>query len=435
MRRLFVLLICVVSALPAHGVSLINDTETESVLTELITPIASVANIGDGRVRVHIVNDDDFNAFVMGGEDIYIYTGLLSRIRSPNALRAVVAHELGHTIGGHMAQMSARMESEMRRSMLIQALGIGLMVAGGNPSMGAGVVAGAGGIARQSMLSFSRDEERVADDMGFDLMVRAGFNPNGFLDVFNQMNDMTSHIESRINPNSINHPLTSERLKHVRDKLDSDTVKNKTFKTDSADTIKRYDLIRAKLIGYLDSFERVKTLYPNSDKSDAAIYARAIANMRGGNLAGALVGAKTLVSRNPKNPYFYELIGDIEFANGHYDDSVDAYTHALELRPDSPQIETAMAIVLTDRGKSGDHERAIELCKRVILTDATPLAYWTLARAYGSDDGRADWAMAEYYRMQKNIEKSHEYARRAKSRLTRGSPEYIKSDDILHIKK
>lgn len=436
MRKIFIFLLCVVFAIPGYAVSLINDTETESVLTELIAPIATAAKIGDGRMRVHIVNDDDFNAFVMGGEDIYIYTGLLTRIKSPNALRAVVAHELGHTIGGHMAQMSSRMESEMRRSMLIQALGIGLMVAGGNPSLGAGVVAGAGGIARQSVLSFSRDEERVADDMGFDLMMRAGFNPNGFIDVFTQMNDMTGVIESKINPNSVNHPLTSERLKNVREKLNSDTVKNKKFKTDDDEVIKQYDLIRAKLIGYLDGFDRIKTLYPYSDKSDAAIYARAIANMRAGNLDGALVGTKTLLARNPKNPYFYELLGDIEFANGHYDDSVDAYTRALKIRPNSPQIETALSIVLAERNKPGDRDIAIERCKHVILIEPTPLAYWTLARAYGSDDGRADWAMAEFYRMQKNKDKAREYAQSAKNRLTRGSPEYIKSDDILRsIKK
>ena len=435
MRKIFVIICYVILVIPAHGISIINDTETESVLTDLIAPIAAAAKIHDGRLRVHIVNDDDFNAFVMGGEDIYIYTGLLARIKSPNALRAVVAHELGHTIGGHMAQMSSRMESEMRRAMIIQALGIGLMVAGGNPSLGAGVVAGAGGIARQSVLSFSRDEERVADDMGFDLMVRAGFNPNGFLDVFNQMNDITGAIESKINPNSINHPLTSERLKNVREKLNSNEIKNKNFNSDDTDTIKKYDLVRAKLIGYLDGFDRIKTLYPYSDKSDVAIYARAIANMRAGNLDGALMGTKTLISRDSKNPYFYELLGDIEFANGHYDDSVDAYTRALDIRPKSPQIQTAMAIVLTDRNKPGDRDKAIELCKSVILTEPAPLAYWTLARAYGDDDGRADWAMAEFYRMQKKDDKAREYAMRAKNRLKRGSPEYIKSDDILRDKK
>jgi predicted Zn-dependent protease len=157
--------------------------------------------------------------------------------------------------------------------------------------------------------------------------------------------------------------------------------------------------------------------------------------MRAGNLDGALVGTKTLLARNPKNPYFYELLGDIEFANGHYDDSVDAYTRALKIRPNSPQIETALSIVLAERNKPGDRDIAIERCKHAILIEPTPLAYWTLARAYGSDDGRADWAMAEFYRMQKNKDKAREYAKSAKNRLSRGSPEYIKSDDILRTVK
>ena len=426
------MIFCVFVALPARAASIIQDTEIESTITEIINPVAAAAGVPNAKIR--IVNDDNFNAFVMGGTDIYIYTGLLTRIRTPNALRAVIAHELGHTIGGHMAQMSARMESEIRRTMMIQALGIGLMLAGGNPSLGAGVMAGATGIARQSLLAFSRDEERVADDMGFDLMIRAGYNPTGFVDVFEQMNDMTSHIESRINPNAINHPLTTERLKNVRDKLANKDIKSKKFETDSATITRKYDMVRAKLVGYLDDASRIKTLYPNDDKSDAAIYARAIANMRWGNLSGAAIGTRTLVARNSKNPYFYELLGDMEFRYGHYDAAVDAYERALKLRANSPQIETALALVLVERGGVGDAERAAELCRRVILADPSPMAYWVLARTFDSDDGRADWAMAEFYRLQNKTDKSREYARRAKSRLKPGTPEYIKSNDILNSK-
>lgn len=185
-------------------------------MSELVAPLAVAANIPNGRLNVHIVRSDDFNAFVMGGEDVYIYTGLLTRIETPDALQAVIAHELGHTLGGHMAQMSDRMNAEMTRAMLIQALGIGLMAIGGDPSLGAGVLAGSGGVAQQSMLAFTRDEERIADDMGLKLMIRANLDPNGFIQVFEQMDTMTGALESQINPNRINHPLTMERLSHVR---------------------------------------------------------------------------------------------------------------------------------------------------------------------------------------------------------------------------
>lgn len=431
MRKIAIFLLCVLYAATARAASIINDTETERLLTELISPLAAAADIPDGRLKIHIINDDDFNAFVMGGEDVYVYTGLLTRVRTPDALQAVVAHELGHTLGGHMAQMSARMDAEMKRAMLIQALGVGLMVAGGNPSLGAGVLAGSGGVATQSMMSFSRDEERIADNMGLDLMIRAGLNPNGFVDVFEQMRDMTSAAESRVNPNRINHPLTAERLKNVRAEI---SRRNATYTPDAArDAARRarYDMVRAKLIGYLDTDARIKTLYPGSDKSDAAIYARAIANMRGGNLAGGRVGTRTLISRHPDNPYFYELLGDMEYQFGNYDDSVRAYEKSLELAGDAPQIQTALALVLTERRATGDTARAVELCKRALLAEPAPLTYWVLARAYGDDDGRSDWAMAEYYNMNGRDADARAAAKRARRRLKSNTAEYIKSGDIL----
>ena len=433
MHKIITILVVLFVALPARAASIINDTETEKLLTELITPLATAANIPDGRLHVHIVGDDDFNAFVMGGEDVYIYTGLLKQIKSPAALQAVVAHELGHTLGGHMAQMSARMAAEMKRALMIQALGVGLMVAGGNPSLGAGVLAGAGGVAQQSMLAFSRDEERIADDMGVDIMARAGLDPNAFVDVFEQMREMSDAFESRVNPTRVNHPLTAERLKNVREKIAKTKIKKQDKKT-IARQASEYELVRAKLIGYLDTSAQVLTTYPYSDKSDAAIYARAIANMRGGNLDAARTGAQTLIFKNKNSPYFYELLGDIEFQFGHYDDSVVAYEKSLELLPDAPQIQTALALVLNERNKPGDKARAAELTRTAILTEPAPLAYWVLAQTFADGDGRADWAMAEYYAMNNNEKNAKTYAKRARKKLKADTPEYIKSGDILDKK-
>ena len=391
MKHIFAILMVLLFAFNANAATLINDTEIEKEITEIILPVAHAANIDSKRLKIYIVRDDDFNAFVRGGEDVFIYTGLLKRIKNPNALRAVVAHELGHTIGGHMVQISARMHDEIIRTMIIQALGVGLMVAGGNPTAGAGVMAGATGIAQQSLLSFSRDEERMADDMAVDLMVKSNNDPNGLITVFEQMRDMHGELETRVNPNRINHPLTSERINNAKTKIS----KLKKIPTKSQSQIKNendeYEILRAKLIGYLDNDKNVITTYPYSNKTDSAIYARAIANMRGGDLKTAKTGTQTLIKRNPNNPYYYELLGDIEYQFGAYDDSVEAYEKSLELSKNAPQIETALALVLSERNKPGDKQRATELCKHVILIEPAPLPYWILARV--SDGGVSDWAI------------------------------------------
>ena len=418
-----------VFAINAFAATLINDTEIEKEITQIIMPVARAAKIPENRLKIYIVRDDSFNAFVRGGEDVFIYTGLLKQIKNPNALRAVVAHELGHTIGGHMVQISARMHDEMVRTLIIQALGVGLMVAGGNPTAGVGVMAGASGVAQQSLLSFSRDEERMADDMAVDLMVAAKQNPNGLIEVFEQMRDMSGEFEMRVNPNRINHPLTSERINNAKTKISGLKSVPKKSQSETSRENKNYEILRAKLIGYLDNDKNVITKYPYSDKSDAAIYARAIANMRAGNLSGAKTGTHTLISRQPNNPYFYELLGDIEYQFGAYDDSVAAYEQSLKLIKNAPQIETALALVLSERNKSGDQARATELCKRVILTEPAPLAYWILARV--TSDGESDWAMAEFYKMNNDDKNAKKYAKLAQKKSKKDSPEYIKSSDIL----
>jgi predicted Zn-dependent protease len=429
MRKIFMILFSVIIVANANGATIINDTEIERGISDIIMPIARAAKIPENRLKIYIINDDDFNAFVRGGEDIFVYTGLLKQIKNPNALRAVIAHELGHTIGGHMVQISQRMHDEMMRTMIIQALGVGLMVAGGNPTAGVGVMAGATGIAQQSLLSFSRDEERMADDMAIDLMVAANQNPNGLLDVFDQMHNMNGEFESRVNPNRVNHPLTNERINNTKTKISKLKSVPKKSEFEIARENKNYEILRAKLIGYLDQGKNVIAQYPYSNKSDAAIYARAIANMRAGDLASAKNGTQTLINRNPNNQYFYELLGDIEYQYGAYDDSVRAYEQSLKQTTNAPQIETALALVLSERNKPGDSARAIELCKKVILTEQSPLSYWILARV--TKDGESDWAMAEYYNMNGDTKNAKKYAKSAQKKSKKGTPEYIKSGDIL----
>jgi len=411
--------------------SIIQDTEVQSIVQELVEPLARAAGMPAGRLRIHIVRDDNFNAFVMAGEDIYIYTGLIASVESPLAFQAVIAHELGHMMGGHIAQLSARIRSETVRSMIIQALGVGMMVAGGNPSAGMGVVAGGQGVARAGILAFSRDEERLADNHAIDIMVGAGLDPNGLVMILQQMNDMHGAAESMTSQYRVAHPFTSERLQHARERIAQ--METRRWPPTDKELQERFNLARAKVVGYLAPLERIATIYPSRDTSNPAIYARAIASMRAGNLADARLGALTLIGRAPANPFFYEFLGDIEYRFGNYDDSIRAYDKSLELRRDSPHIQTALALVLSERRKPGDADRAVEMAKRSLIAYPSPLAYWVLARAENirGNKGVADWAMAEFYNMNRNAARAREFARRARANLPKDSPEYIKAGELL----
>ncbi|MDR1027330.1 MAG: M48 family metalloprotease [Rickettsiales bacterium] len=410
--RFIVFIFAALFCVAARAASEIRDTEIEAALGRAIAPLATAAKISP---KIHIVGDNGFNAFTAGGADIFINTGLIVGVDNWAELQAVAAHEIGHATLGHMAQMAAKIAAETARTLVMQALGIGLIAL--NPNAAIGVMAGAGGIATQSMLAFTRDEERAADDYAAKLLERADIDPSALLSVFKKMQSLNS--QSKTNPNNVGHPLTEERIRNIKLAIET----SREPRTANRDL----KLVQAKLIGYLEP-NRVASLYPAADKSDPAIYARAIMRMRAGDLATAKVGTNTLTARHPDGAYFYELLGDINFQAGDYDASAAAYEKSLALTANAPQIETALALVLAERNKSGDRARAMELARRALLAEKTPLAFWVMARA---DPERGDYYMAEYYQMTGARDKARASARAALKRLTPNTPEYIKARDLV----
>jgi predicted Zn-dependent protease len=86
----------------AEGI--ISDEEVETVVKKLATPIILAAGVNPEEINFYIVLDQDVNAFVYGGRNIFINTGLLTLFNDPDVLKGVIAHELGHITGGHIAR-------------------------------------------------------------------------------------------------------------------------------------------------------------------------------------------------------------------------------------------------------------------------------------------------------------------------------------------
>ena len=74
MKKFFAFFMTIFFAFNADATTLINDTEIERGIANIIAPVANAAKVPNGRLKIYIVNDDDFNAFVRGGEDIFVYT-------------------------------------------------------------------------------------------------------------------------------------------------------------------------------------------------------------------------------------------------------------------------------------------------------------------------------------------------------------------------
>ena len=173
-----VVLIASSLALIAHAqssrpLSLIRDTEIENYLKEWAAPVIKAADLDPDSVKFILVQDSNINAFVAGGQNVFIYSGLLMKSRNPDEVIGVIAHELGHIRGGHLIRGKEAMETASYEAMLGTILGIGAAILTGEGGAAAVGSAGSNSMALRGLMSFSRIQEIERRSGGADIP-RAG---------------------------------------------------------------------------------------------------------------------------------------------------------------------------------------------------------------------------------------------------------------------
>ncbi|MGI9367365.1 MAG: M48 family metalloprotease, partial [Ruegeria sp.] len=110
------------TAVQACAIGLIRDPDIEHGLRELAFPILRSAGLNTNRVRIMVVSDMTFNAFVIDYNTIYLNSGLILTVDSAEMLQAVIAHEAAHIANGHLARRTANLEAAQRKAMLGNAI-------------------------------------------------------------------------------------------------------------------------------------------------------------------------------------------------------------------------------------------------------------------------------------------------------------------------
>ncbi len=259
-----------------------------------------------------LLNDPEINAFVATGQTVYVQSGLLEATDNVNQLQGVVAHELGHVIAGDAIRSGQGRREATGISILSLVLAAAAMAAGaGDAAMGvlmAGQQAALGGF-----LAFTRAQEATADATGARLLSKAGISGKGIIDFFGKLQNQEYRLAIYSKDSfDRDHPLSSERIQALDQKLSADPAWNKP--TDPA-LEARFQRVKAKLLGYIDPKQAV-IKYPESDQSVPAHLARAYAYHLGGYPQKAEGEADALLAKDPHDPFFLELKGQILLEGG-----------------------------------------------------------------------------------------------------------------------
>ncbi len=185
LRRIITLTAIFLVALPstvfAQGRSFIRDTEIEETLRMYATPIFRAAGLDPNGVSIYIVSDNSLNAFVAGGQKLFINTGLLLKAETPEQVIGVIAHETGHISGGHLSRVHDQLRNASAISILSTIAGVAAGVAAGRSDVGTAAILGGQNVATRNFLAYSRTQESSADQAGVKYLTEAGISSRGML--------------------------------------------------------------------------------------------------------------------------------------------------------------------------------------------------------------------------------------------------------------
>ncbi len=422
--------------------TIIRDAEIEALMRDYTVPVLRVAGIPTGAVKVVLVGDRSFNAFVADGRRIFINVGALMDARTPNEIIGVLAHESGHIAGGHLARQREALANAQILAIAGMLLGAGALAGAassgnkvGNAGAGAGgIISGSQELARRNLLSYQRAEEQAADRAAVRFLDATRQSSEGLLATFRRFADSALFSARSVDPYLLSHPLPTERIANLETLAAASPYR---ATKDPTALQARHELMRGKLYGFTERADTVLRRYPPSDQSAPARYARAVVSFKNGRLADALAAMDGLIAQQPNNPYFWELKGQILLESGRARESLVPLRRAVALAPNAGLIRILLGHALVATDTPANTEEAIrELSNASQREPDAPEVYRHLATAYArkGNIAMAELNSAQFFFDTGKFSEAATQATRAMAKLPQGSPGWIRAEDIVNYR-
>lgn len=416
----------------AQAQSVLRDAETETLFRDMMAPIITAAGLEPHNVDIILLNDGSVNAFVAGGQAVYVNSGLISAADNVNEVQGVIAHELGHITGGHIIRGNEGAKPATGITVLSLLLGA-VAAAAGAPEAGMGVFMAGQQAALGKYLAFSRAQESSADAAGASFLSKAGVSGRGSLEFFKKLQNLEFRYGFRRTADSefySTHPMTADRLATLQDTYEKDPAWNKPM--DPA-LQSRFLRVKAKLYGYLAEPQATLAAYPEYMTDAPSRYARAYAFHKEALMDKSMSETEALLQTNPDDPYALELKGQVLLESGRPADALVPLRRATQLTHNEPLIATTLGHALIATEDRANFAEAETVLKQAVARDReNPFAWYQLGVVYEAkgDLPRARLASAEQELMNLQLPEAVRNAEAAEGALPQGSPDWLRAQDI-----
>ena len=420
---------------PAAAQSLLRDAETEALLQDISRPIVEAAGLRPDDVKFSLVHDRSINAFVAGGQIVYLHSGLLNAAANANEVQGVIAHELGHVTGGHVIRFGEGAKAATGIMLLSLLLGAATIAAGGGEA-GMGVMMAGQQAAMGKFIAFISTQESSADQAGATMLGKAGVSGKGSIAFFKRLqNQEMRYAIPQDDSYMRTHPLSGTRIASLENTYKTDPAWEKP--TDPA-LEARFQRVKAKLAGFVNDPKTTLFKYPETDKSVPARYARAYAFHRSAYPERANAEVEALLAAQPDDPYFLELKGQILLESGKPEEALASLRKSVALVPDQPLISALFGHALIATEDEDNFDEAKKVLRSAVGRDnSNPFAWYQLGIVYDreGDQPRAALATAERYNLQGESRLALAHAEQAMKGVAHGTPDWIRAQDIAMVSR
>lgn len=424
----------------SSGISLIRDSQTEKFLHELSDPIFRAANLDPQNIKIYIVNDDSINAFVAGGQNVFINTGLIRKYNTPDALIGVIAHETGHIAAGHLARSGEGQEQATGAMVLSYLLGAGAIVAGA-PDAGVALIAGGSNTAERLYMKYNRNQEEAADNHAVEYLETLNYPADGLVKLLEFFQSEMVGYQGQIDEYLLSHPVSRKRIDVIKARMAGKKFSDKKINQKLQPTM---NIVLAKLEAFIENPDFILEKYRNQN-DELANYRKSIALFRKGKSKESLELLNQVIAKKSsiELAFLYELQGQILFESGNAVESTASYNKAIKMleAKDASQAKIAFAssiLSLVSKDKDLVNLAIKRLEEAKIFEEENSFLFKQLANAYdkNGEEGKSLLALAEYSFLIGDKEKCQKYLKNAKEKLPKDAKsELLRADDLLEIVK
>jgi beta-barrel assembly-enhancing protease len=338
--------------------------------------------------KFSVIRSSAINAFATPGGYVYVNQGLITLVENEGELAGVLAHEIAHVNGRHIAEIVDK--SQKIGIAALAAILASAFLGGGGDAMAA-VTGFTMATATTLSLKYSREHEEAADRMGISYLVKAGYSGSAMLDFLKIMRRY-EYYSNAVPSYFLTHPGTDERTRYI------DALLHTTYTKNGAASIFG-NLGRIQTLLLLDgktpesaNLQHFQKILQNDLGNVDALYGMAVTQNKLGMVRESVDTFRKALSLAPDDVDVLRDLGIALFKQDHLNDAALCLNRALDLKENDPDTILYLGRISEARG---DMPNALGLYKKLEekhLND--PEVLYTLAMAYGKANQPGD---SHYY--------------------------------------